>query len=157
MTDTSTGYDPPAPLQFHTEVDPDEVYGYDVVEGPDGEPEQVPTPEPDDLPFDCAKCVLCDTGIAGYLTEDPETGYERSAWGTCYRGPLGPVCEDCLDVAERAVARVVRSEWLRTPLNILRAVGLVHPREPLARYDLSAIEWLRLAEDGARAVEEAGR
>jgi hypothetical protein len=126
----------PTTLRFHTEVDRDEDYYRPLRDwtyacawvGEHGGDEP-PCPEPEDLPFDTATCAMCggDVGAGLYSREDTygrETEYE--GWVTTFRGPLGVVCEDCVQPAEEAVARLLRSDWFAPVRDILRYVIPTH-------------------------------
>jgi len=126
----------PTALRYHVEIDKDEYFDVDYVDGPDG-PEPVPTPEPEDLPFDAAECPLCGQFIgAGLLVREDFYGREIEAadWTTCFRGPFGPVCEDCVEHADKAVARMLVSEWLAPVTDAARFYAAQHPDSPTAAW-----------------------
>jgi hypothetical protein len=117
-------------LRFHQEVDQEDVFGnFEYVYGEDG-PEQSPLPDPDDLPFDAAACAMCGNPVGGIISmSEDRYGNERESghWIITYRGPLGVVCEDCIDPAEQAVARLLRSDWFLPAYTALRFYLTDHP------------------------------
>jgi hypothetical protein len=127
----------PSTLRYHAEVDPDDYYRpmrdweHACEWAADHNEPQPPFPEDgSDIVFDATYCVMCNGYIGpGLHSREDSHGreIEYEAWITMFRGPLGLVCEDCVQPAEEAVARLLRSDWFLPAATALRFYLHDHP------------------------------